>query len=160
MAAGGGDGVAFITGANLSVALDRQPSPAPLTQGGLQAQQQQQGQQQQQITAAPRNADDLAGGVRALRIDTSVARDGNESEPTSSVSSAADSDFSSQGEDMDEEEVWSGELSAVIGLQKRGLRGLMEGRRIREMGRGSGGGSVGSVGGMTSGVDRVGLGIA
>lgn len=27
-------------------------------------------------------------------------------------------------------------MSAVVGLQKRGLRGLMEGRRIREMGRG------------------------
>ena len=30
----------------------------------------------------------------------------------------------------------NGEMSAVVGLQKRGLRGLMEGRRIREMGRG------------------------
>lgn len=28
--------------------------------------------------------------------------------------------------------IWSGELSSVIGLQKRGLRGLMEGRRLRE----------------------------
>jgi hypothetical protein len=29
-------------------------------------------------------------------------------------------------------EVWTGDLSSVIGLQKRGLRGLMEGRRLRE----------------------------
>nr|POE77513.1 protein ral2 [Quercus suber] len=29
-------------------------------------------------------------------------------------------------------EVWGGGLSAVVGLQKRGLRGLMEGRRLRE----------------------------
>ena len=28
--------------------------------------------------------------------------------------------------------IWTGELSSVIGLQKRGLRGLMEGRRLRE----------------------------
>ena len=28
--------------------------------------------------------------------------------------------------------IWSGEMSSVIGLQKRGLRGLMEGRRLRE----------------------------
>ena len=28
--------------------------------------------------------------------------------------------------------VWSGDMSSVIGLQKRGLRGLMEGRRLRE----------------------------
>ena len=35
----------------------------------------------------------------------------------------------------DEDEVWSAERSCVIGLQKRGLRGLMEGRRMRERGR-------------------------
>jgi len=28
--------------------------------------------------------------------------------------------------------VWNGEMSSVMGLQKRGLRGLMEGRRMRE----------------------------
>ncbi|KKK14346.1 regulatory protein [Aspergillus rambellii] len=31
-----------------------------------------------------------------------------------------------------ERAVWTGDLSSVIGLQKRGLRGLMEGRRLRE----------------------------
>ena len=30
------------------------------------------------------------------------------------------------------ETVWTGDVSSVIGLQKRGLRGLMEGRRLRE----------------------------
>ena len=45
-------------------------------------------------------------------------------------------------------EVWSGSMSFVVGLQKRGLRGLMEGRRMRERGRGDGGDA------------RVGLGIA
>ncbi|MCJ1447719.1 MAG: hypothetical protein MMC23_008230 [Stictis urceolatum] len=35
----------------------------------------------------------------------------------------------------EEEEMWSAERSCVIGLQKRGLRGLMEGRRMRERGR-------------------------
>jgi len=37
------------------------------------------------------------------------------------------------------EEVWLGGVSCVVGLQKRGLRGLMEGRRMRERGRGGGG---------------------
>ncbi|KAL1883545.1 hypothetical protein Plec18167_002549 [Paecilomyces lecythidis] len=42
------------------------------------------------------------------------------------------------------EEIWSGDVSSVIGLQKRGLRGLMEGRRLRErsakpVGAGAGG---------------------
>ncbi|KAF2153292.1 hypothetical protein K461DRAFT_312708 [Myriangium duriaei CBS 260.36] len=51
------------------------------------------------------------------------------------------------------DEVWNGGWSAVIGLQKRGLRGLMEGRRMRERGKGAegAGGAEGS---------RVGLGIA
>ena len=39
---------------------------------------------------------------------------------------------------MQEEEIWTGERSCVIGLQKRGLRGLMEGRRMRERGESSG----------------------
>jgi len=49
-------------------------------------------------------------------------------------------------------ETWNGDTSAVIGLQKRGLRGLMEGRRLRERG--------GSVGPQTNNQgQRVGLGI-
>ncbi|KAL8767319.1 MAG: hypothetical protein Q9209_006157 [Squamulea sp. 1 TL-2023] len=47
-----------------------------------------------------------------------------------------------------EGEVWSGGLSCVVGLQKRGLRGLMEGRRMRERsGRGGGVNGVNGVGG-------------
>ena len=38
----------------------------------------------------------------------------------------------SVGKDQATREVWTGDLSSVIGLQKRGLRGLMEGRRLRE----------------------------
>ena len=34
------------------------------------------------------------------------------------------------------DEVWAGGISCVVGLQKRGLRGLMEGRRMRERERG------------------------
>ena len=37
--------------------------------------------------------------------------------------------------EADEEEIWNGDRSCVIGLQKRGLRGLMEGRRLRERGK-------------------------
>jgi len=48
-----------------------------------------------------------------------------------------------------DKEIWNGPVSSVVGLQKRGLRGLMEGRRMRDRGR-------------SDGVDghRVGLGIA
>lgn len=64
-------------------------------------------------------------------------------------------------------EAWSGDTSAVIGLQKRGLRGLMEGRRLRERGlsfqTGSAGGAPGpsaSAGVTASAAGRVGLGIS
>ncbi|CAD6500541.1 BgTH12-06251 [Blumeria graminis f. sp. triticale] len=46
--------------------------------------------------------------------------------------------------------VWDGSVSTVIGLQKRGLRGLMEGRRLRERG-----GSIG----IRDGQGKVGLGL-
>jgi hypothetical protein len=42
-----------------------------------------------------------------------------------------------------EEEIWSAERSCVVGLQKRGLKGLMEGRRMRERGRSGTGGAQG-----------------
>ena len=78
-----------------------------------------------------------------------------------------------------DEEIWSGEISAVVGLQKRGLRGLMEGRRLRERGGsagsssgigfsginggmngGSGGGGHGEGNSSAGGMVGVGLGIA
>lgn len=67
----------------------------------------------------------------------------------------------------EEREMWDGGWSAVIGLQKRGLRGLMEGRRAREKGRsdstpsgpsGSISGPIGSISGPSG--SGVGLGIA
>jgi hypothetical protein len=61
-------------------------------------------------------------------------------------------------------EVWKGDVSTVIGLQKRGLRGLMEGRRIREMvregGAVPGAANVSPATGSTQNEGRVGLGIA
>jgi hypothetical protein len=81
----------------------------------------------------------LDAGLRALRVNTDVDRNNDEevssaaSEATSA--SASDSGFG-DGSGIEDREIWNGEMSAVVGLQKRGLRGLMEGRRIREMGRG------------------------
>ncbi|KAF2255038.1 regulatory protein ral2 [Trematosphaeria pertusa] len=83
----------------------------------------------------------LDPALRALRINTDVSanHDDEVSSATSTNTSASASD-SGLGDGSgigSEREVWNGEVSAVVGLQKRGLRGLMEGRRIREMGRGS-----------------------
>lgn len=80
-----------------------------------------------------------------LRINTSVGdlTSGNmtrgleddELSATSSVTSESASE-SGRGDSAESRsgEIWKGDVSAVIGLQKRGLRGLMEGRRLRERG--------------------------
>ena len=81
----------------------------------------------------------LDAGLRALRVNTDVDRihDDEVSSAASDATSASASDSGfADGSGIEEREVWNGGISAVVGLQKRGLRGLMEGRRIREMGRG------------------------
>jgi hypothetical protein len=118
MAAGGGSGIAFmgVNGSNgtnglSSLSLD-----------------------------ADRSESRLESGLRSLSIDTTVER--AEDELSSAVSEGTSASASDSGEygssGIEEREVWNGVVSAVVGLQKRGLRGLMEGRRIREMGRGGG----------------------
>lgn len=101
--------------------------------------------------------------LRNLRIDTEISNrrpgtamsTGGTSVSEDEISSAgtgpsSDRAGSANGTTREGVEVWSGELSSVVGLQKRGLRGLMEGRRIREQYREGGGGDP----------SRVGLGIA
>ncbi len=119
----------------------------------------------------------LVAKTHGLRINTSfpatngrtLTRDRERDEPPTSASTTTsngtnslagsmldlDSDANGNGngtgtDDRDREaDIWTGELSAVVGLQKRGLRGLMEGRRMRERGRslgtpGGGGGGCGA----------------
>lgn len=104
------------------------------------------------------NGESNSRAQQGLRINTSVGGNRVDDDETLSATSSVRSDVS--GSDMSssmasenghrtsaEREVWKGDVSAVIGLQKRGLRGLMEGRRLRERGA-----SVGQA-------PRVGLGI-
>jgi hypothetical protein len=102
----------------------------------------------------------FARGIPSLRIDTNLTQQrsrsraqrdredsiSNASTATSVSSpdfSQSDSEFVSDSEsraasrthrrrDTNSRGIWTGDLSSVIGLQKRGLRGLMEGRRMRE----------------------------
>jgi len=106
----------------------------------------------------------LASRTAGLKISTSVPQGGRPpSEELSATTSVSGSEWSSELGDSERgtaREVWSGDLSSVIGLQKRGLRGLMEGRRMRERTgtnttAGQGPSALGP--GMQS---RVGLGIA
>lgn len=103
-----------------------------------------------------------AGDVRSPpRLNTGVApRSRPGSEELGATTSASGSEWSSEvgGSDRGSREVWAGELSSVIGLQKRGLRGLMEGRRMRERTGTNSGGQSGQY--AAGGPSRVGLGIA
>jgi hypothetical protein len=137
MAAGGGRGVERMTGFSH---LGRRPSEAGTING---------------------NRDSVLGrtlGAKTagLRIDTSFgdARTGlpkgrayghqrsqSEESAASNTSTAAsvatsisdaDTESATQRDSRREKEIWTGDVSSVIGLQKRGLRGLMEGRSLRE----------------------------
>ena len=156
MGAGGGEGVRFAS----STAAARESTIPPRTASLA-------GMDSLMVNGAGR------GGNATLRIDTDMANgrstrntlrpgqplplteDSEDEVPNSAATDASMSDFEGSlsarnltgGRDR-EREIWSGPMSAVVGLQKRGLRGLMEGRRIRERGRSDG---------MEA---RVGLGIA
>ncbi|KAK4098665.1 galactose oxidase, partial [Parathielavia hyrcaniae] len=108
-----------------------------------------------------------AGGKNKLKISTAgLPRPGSD-EPLSATSASdmsgsewSASEFGDSERGGSGREVWGGDLSSVIGLQKRGLRGLMEGRRMRERtgtGTGTGAEMAGGGGGVGAGV---GVGIA
>lgn len=79
--------------------------------------------------------DETSGGLGGLRLNTGVPAARPGSDELSATTSVSGSEWSASEVGDSERgvrrEVWSGELSSVIGLQKRGLRGLMEGRRMR-----------------------------
>lgn len=85
-------------------------------------------------------------GFSQLRIDTTVdSQDDDESRSTTSSTASDMSGNESAGPEggrNGEKQIWKGDVSAVIGLQKGGLRGLMEGRRLRERGQSVGLGIV------------------
>ncbi|TWU77439.1 hypothetical protein ED733_006706 [Metarhizium rileyi] len=86
-------------------------------------------------TTANESAADLAAATSGFSVNTSVQKSGRPpSGDMSASTSVSGSEWGSEvgSSDRDHSFIWSGELSSVIGLQKRGLRGLMEGRRMRE----------------------------
>lgn len=105
-------------------------------------------QQGLRINTAVGNLSTGAGGRIREDEETMSATSSIASESESDISGMSASEGGKRG--SCEKEVWRGDVSAVIGLQKRGLRGLMEGRRLRERG-----GSVGP----QSQARTVGLGI-
>ncbi|CAK7245652.1 MAG: hypothetical protein STHCBS139747_007237 [Sporothrix thermara] len=144
MAAGGGRGIDGTLNPNFFVpsGLDALSPIDPTSQSPLQAHGDHILQQQQQHHHHHHHQGDtggLVGRTAGLQISTSVPGSSNGGRPgsgeLSATTSVSGSEWSSEMGDNSERghrEVWSGELSSVIGLQKRGLKGLMEGRRLRE----------------------------
>ncbi|KAI9794263.1 MAG: hypothetical protein M1816_006189 [Peltula sp. TS41687] len=85
---------------------------------------------------------------RSAEADLGNDDEQEEAEISSAASTSASTNTTSSEYDLTdtglrgEREIWSGEISSVIGLQKRGLRGMMEGRRMRERGRSQGNGGT------------------
>ncbi|KAI1167090.1 hypothetical protein F5B18DRAFT_648106 [Nemania serpens] len=149
MAAGGGRGIDGTMNPNFFAALDSPIGAASVTNSF--------GSRSQSISQS--SMDESVRGMDGLRVNTSVPIRRPGSAELSETTSTSGSEWGSEVGDSERgvvKEVWTGELSSVIGLQKRGLRGLMEGRRMRETAdRGRDG-----VRGERQMAPRVGLGIA
>jgi hypothetical protein len=176
MAAGGGDGVAFIeddprTGGaapqmkqrSNGTGIARPESPIMGMEGSGKARDggaarpdsdepKVTGKSSESADGAPRHGDETAtAGTAGAPVRPSTS--GGDS--TGEVSDDEAVEKRVETAERPPEEIWAGSLSSVVGLQKRGLRGLMEGRRMREMGSRDTGGS----GGSSNTGERVGLGI-
>lgn len=118
MAAGGGDALAF---------AGQQPNASMGARGPS-------------SHSASANFGVASFGMRRPRRGTDPTTDSEDDGGSMSMSSSATSLSSlndpglrvGNEDDVAGDDVWTGELSGVVGLQKRGLRGLMEGRAMRE----------------------------
>ncbi|KAL7796758.1 regulatory protein ral2 [Trichoderma ceciliae] len=162
MAAGGGRGIDGSLNPNFFVgSLDPVGSPVSTSDFSLSG-----------TTANESFSSDLP--LRAANLSLAATLQQSTRSSSGEVSASTSTSGSEWGSEIGDNErdgiAWNGELSSVIGLQKRGLRGLMEGRRMRErtgtgtggaMGMGASGiaGYGGQAGGQAGG-QRVGLGIA
>jgi hypothetical protein len=175
MAAGGGRGIDGSLNPNFFVPAAEPVNLVPTATADASSQQPPNGG-----ASSSSDTQSLASRTAALRINTTVASQSGgrpTSDELSATTSMSGSEWSSEIGDSERgggasnapREIWSGELSSVIGLQKRGLRGLMEGRRMRErtgtntsMGQGGGPATAGAVtpGPAYGQQARVGLGIA
>lgn len=154
MAAGGGRGIDGTLNPNYFVeSFDAVGSPTRTSDFSLEG------------TTINDATSDVTSRTAALSINTASTQSGRPlSGEISASASASGSEWDSEvGGSERDSAIWNGELSSVIGLQKRGLRGLMEGRRMRER-TGTGNTSASGVGSSGQaygqGGQRVGLGIA
>ena len=144
MAAGGGRGLGGAVGGTLA-ALGRRESEATTIgdqslasktsgqgSGPIQEEMKKRGHQKSSSV-------DSASTATSVSTSTDISNTDNEASPK-------DENADPNVKGGEAREKWSGDLSSVIGLQKRGLRGLMEGRRLRERANTGGGGGGGGGG--------------
>jgi len=155
MGAGGGDGISFVSESTTA----HPPRTASLAGiealslgNGVNA-----GRNPLRIDTGMANGSPATSRSRSESMNESIQEEDDQIPTSASTieSSLSQLDLARKTSKRDEREMWDGGYSAVIGLQKRGLRGLMEGRRIRERGRGESSTTT-----VDSSSGRVGLGIA
>ena len=141
MAAGGGRGLESMAG----YGVGRRPSEAGTINGNMGAARDNvSGRTLSTKTAGLRINTSFGESAAAVARSRSIGHQRSQSEESAASNSTAasvatsvsdaDAQSESQRESCKGKEVWTGDVSSVIGLQKRGLRGLMEGRRLRERG--------------------------
>ena len=159
MAAGGGRGIDGFLNPNFFIgSLDPLSNPSTTTDFSSSQQSSDLGDSNMDgDTPQPGQTPNIGG----LNLDNTNKPPRPVSDDFSTTTSVTGSEWSAEHPEGEYKyEIWNGELSSVIGLQKRGLRGLMEGRRMRER-TGTGGAGAGHAGGMNGATSqRVGLGIA
>ncbi|EMC94602.1 hypothetical protein BAUCODRAFT_58562, partial [Baudoinia panamericana UAMH 10762] len=138
MAAGGGESVHFasstnnvresgvpLRGTSLSTLDDVTRNGAARGPAGLRIDTDMANGRTTRATLRP-GEDGFADRIDEGEVPMSAATDASMSESEASLSSRA-----LNGRTDRDQEIWNGALSSVVGLQKRGLRGLMEGRKMR-----------------------------
>lgn len=147
MAAGGGEGIEFVEDADKAALQSARKRAAQSARPESPLLGEDRSSKPEAVADAKKRSDAKPNSSKPDDADSE-----NTSPSNSGAEASEDDGERPQEGDQQNEEVWSGSLSAVVGLQKRGLRGLMEGRRIREMGSRE-------AGTPDTAVDRVGLGI-
>ncbi|KAL1966441.1 hypothetical protein VTN77DRAFT_4583 [Rasamsonia byssochlamydoides] len=155
MAAGGGRGTGFISGPGGTLEVLNGAQAASESAASASS------AQQSTLASDSSDTEPGTAGLKTrfdsmpLRINTNVSghrqRNGDHDDSVSNASTATSASTNTSFSQTDSEalddgprrgrpqrgtdadrQIWTGDVSSVIGLQKRGLRGLMEGRRLRE----------------------------
>jgi hypothetical protein len=136
MAAGGGKGMGPQLAGQMGL-LGRRESEATTVGDGISSQKLNSMTANLKVSASSDKLNGITKKGHAKTNSVDSASTGTSASTSTDVSqtdteSMAESTDLAAAKDKALREIWTGDLSSVIGLQKRGLRGLMEGKRLRE----------------------------